>query len=158
MAAHQDAIQVQSGQGIGFYGVTIGDWTGQRATCWGAGGAFFISSANGHGGENISVDGMRAITCNHGLNGDAGGVPTSGTISNSVFRTGRPSDLTDLLASIDPLTGNNTVGLCAVASAPVSSTVTGLTTWTRTNVVADPWSPSGDPWSPGFDPDLNDGA
>jgi hypothetical protein len=92
------------------------------------------------------------------LNGDAGGVPTSGAISNSVFRTGRPSDLTDLLASIDPETGTNTVGLCAFASAPVSSTVTSLTTWTRTKVDADAWSASGEPWSPGFDPEFNDGA
>ena len=154
---HQDAIQVQSGNDIGFYGVTIGDWGGRRATCWGAGGAFFLSSANGHSGQSITVDHMRAVACNHGLNGDASGVPTSGSVSRSVFRTGRPSDRADVLATIDPSTGTRTVGLCNFASNPVAANISGLTTWSLDGVVADGWSRIGDPWSPGFDPAYDNG-
>jgi hypothetical protein len=155
---HQDAIQVQSGSGVGFFGVTIGDWANDRATCWGAGGAFFISAAGGHSGKSITVDGMKAVSCNHGLNGDAGGAPTSGTITDSVFRTGRPSDRTDLLVTTDPATGTPTVGLCSFASAPLSAAAVGLSSWTLGNVIGDAWSASGDPWSPGFDPAYDGGA
>jgi hypothetical protein len=154
---HQDAIQVQSGHDIGFYDVTIGDWSGRRATCWGAGGAFFLSSANGHSGQNITVDGMRAIACNHGLNGNASGAPTSGTVSRSVFRTGRPSDQSDLLATIDPSTGSETAGLCTFSSNPVSPDITDLPTWSLDHVFADRWSTGGNPWSPGFNPAYDNG-
>jgi VCBS repeat-containing protein len=158
IVVHEDAIQVQSGRDIGFYGVTIGDWSGRRATCWGAGGAFFLSSANGHSGQGITVDGMRAIACNHGLNGDASGAPTSGIVSRSVFRTGRPSDRSDVLATIDPSTGGRTVGLCTFSSNPVSAYISDLPTWSLDHVVADGWSILGDPWSPGFDPTYDNGA
>ncbi len=156
-ATHQDGVQVQNGSNIGFYGVTVGNWAGQRATCWGAGGAFFISSANGHSGNNITISHMKAIACNHGLNGDASGNPTSGTVTNSVFRTGRPSDSTDKLASIDPDTGTNTVGLCTVATSPVAANTLGLSTWSFTNLVGDAWAQTGQGWSPGFNPAYNGG-
>ena len=38
-ASHQDGIQLQGGDGIGFYDVEIGDWEAGTATCSGAGGA-----------------------------------------------------------------------------------------------------------------------
>ena len=98
-------------------------------------------------------DHMRAITCNHGLNGDGSGVFTSGTVSHSVFRTGRPSDRSDRLSTIDPFTSDLTIGLCSFTSSPISANVP----WSTDTSVQDPWAHDDEDWAPGFNPLYDNG-
>jgi len=46
--AHQDALQMQAGQGNALVNGKTGNWTAGTSTCLGAGGATFYSSANKH--------------------------------------------------------------------------------------------------------------
>lgn len=46
-AIHQDGVQVMSGRRIQFRDFVAGDPDGNRWTCWGTGGGFFISHVNG---------------------------------------------------------------------------------------------------------------
>ena len=88
---HQDGIQIQGGTGIGFYDVEIGDWAEGRATCQGAGGAFFVSGTPLTHGEQITVERMRAVACNHGL-GLNTRAESSGRVVDSAFRAKNPAD------------------------------------------------------------------
>ena len=62
-AAHQDGVQVLGGTNITFRSFEIGDYAGGRATCQGAGGAFFYSGTS----TNVDVEGGQFIACNHAL-------------------------------------------------------------------------------------------
>ena len=155
--AHQDAIQVQSGHAVGFYGVTVGDWDGQRATCWGAGGAFFLSSAGGHSGQGITIDGMRAIACNHGLNGDGSGATTSGTVTRQRLPHGPPVRSQRRARHHRPRNGTTHRRPLHVRLEPRRAEHPGLNAWTLDHVVGDQWSDGGDPWSPGFNPAADAG-
>ncbi len=112
--AHPDGIQIIGGDNIGIYSTTVGDWANKTATCEGAGGGLFIAAAGPNGnnggtcvistgancmnpgwGVAINVDGMRSITCNHGLDAHMVGVnnvigsnSSTGNVINSYFRTG----------------------------------------------------------------------
>jgi hypothetical protein len=88
---HQDGIQLQGGNGIGFYDVEVGDWDEGVATCQGAGGGFFISRTPMSVGTDITVERLRSVTCNHGLgiNRDS---KSSGRMVDSAFRAKNPAD------------------------------------------------------------------
>jgi hypothetical protein len=120
---HQDGIQVQGGNGIGFYDVEIGDWERGVSTCQGAGGGFFISGTRRSWGRNITVARMRSVTCNHGL-GINEGTPSTGTMVDSGFRAANPADARLGQCAFQ-------VGACVdFARAP---------RWTFRNVVCDDW-------------------
>lgn len=121
--AHQDGIQVQGGDGIGFYDVEIGDWETGTATCSGAGGAFFISGTRSTWGTDITVERMRAVACNHGL-GINDGTESSGTMTDSRFRAGNPADAE--------------AGKCGFQSR-VCADFARAPNWTFENVVCDDW-------------------
>jgi len=81
-AAHQDGVQVLGGIDITFRNFEIGDYDGGRATCQGAGGAFFYSGSS----TNVRVEGGKYIACNHAL---LAGWPSPGaSVTNASFRTG----------------------------------------------------------------------
>jgi len=95
--AHQDALQMQAGQGNALVNGKTGNWNNGTSTCLGAGGATFYSSANKHfPGPPTSIYGGQFVTCNHGLYGGkdinhGGGYPVqnTGTVNGASFRTGR---------------------------------------------------------------------
>jgi Ca2+-binding RTX toxin-like protein len=69
-AAHQDAVQVMSGERITFYNFRSGDVGARTWTCRGAGGTFFVSGNVGNGGDPPT--GVVCVRCamvasNHGL-------------------------------------------------------------------------------------------
>lgn len=80
--AHQDGVQVLGGLNVTFRNFTIGDYDNGRATCQGAGGAFFYSGAS----TNVDVEGGRYIACNHGLL--AGWASPEANVTGASFRTG----------------------------------------------------------------------
>jgi hypothetical protein len=120
---HQDGIQLQGGNGIGFYDVEIGDWEQGTSTCQGAGGGFFISGTRRSWGRNITVARLRAVTCNHGL-GINEGTPSSGTMFDSGFRAANPADARAGQCEFQ-------VGACADFSRAPQ--------WTFRNVICDDW-------------------
>jgi Ca2+-binding RTX toxin-like protein len=68
--AHQDAIQIMSGERITFHNFRSGDVGSRAWTCRGAGGAFFVSGNVGNGGS--PPNGVICVRCamvasNHGL-------------------------------------------------------------------------------------------
>jgi hypothetical protein len=80
--AHQDGVQVLGGINITFRNLQIGDYDGGRATCQGAGGAFFYSLSS----TNVDVEGGKFIACNHALL--AGTASAGAEVRNASFRTG----------------------------------------------------------------------
>lgn len=105
--AHQDGLQMQSGWNMTLVNGKSGNWDTGAATCAGAGGATFYSSANGHFPSCVNGDcskrapvnilGGEFISCGKGLFGGNdtkhhGGYPVgdglTGTVTGASYHTG----------------------------------------------------------------------
>ncbi len=122
---HQDGVQAQGGRDISFVDLFIGDYDNGISTCQGAGGAFFYSGANGYSAVNHHIIRGKYIGCVHGL----GGTPSTGSVSNAFFRSGR-NDGTDPVC-----VGYNAPRVCPPASSLVV-----------VNIVCQKWNGSLDIW------------
>jgi acetyl esterase/lipase len=103
IGAHQDALQMQSGTNVSLVNGKTGYPSG-LATCWGAGGAIFYSSANGHFPScatlacdvrfPVDVVGGIYVACHRSLTGGGTAYPPwhTGTVRDAAFRTGRATD------------------------------------------------------------------
>jgi hypothetical protein len=106
--AHQDGLQMQSGMNMTLVNGKTGFPNG-KATCQGAGGAVFYSSANGHFPScatlacdvrfPVDVVGGIYVACGKGLTGGyavnrGGGYPvgSTGTVRDAAFRTAASAD------------------------------------------------------------------
>lgn len=137
--AHQDGLQMQAGNHVTLVNGTIGNWDDGLATCAGAGGSVFYSSANGHfPGPEVNIVGGQYMTCGKGLYGGndtahGGGYPigaTTGAVTDAGFRTGRGSD--------DP----NCAGIGATKPCQSGNTVV------RVNLTCEHWSHLEQRWVP----------
>src|SRR5262249_7135639 len=105
--AHQDGLQMQAGWAVTLVNGKTGNWDTGAATCAGAGGATFYSSANGHfpscldsgctQRQAVNILGGEFIACGKGLYGglsqDHGGhYPNgdglTGTVQDAWYHTG----------------------------------------------------------------------
>ena len=87
-AAHQDGIQAIGGTDITFADFEVGNFDGGVATCQGAGGGLFYSSAAPIKPVRLSFVRGKIIACNHALI-DGGGNGASGQIVGTKFRSHR---------------------------------------------------------------------
>ncbi|MGH3024806.1 MAG: hypothetical protein ACRDNI_14210 [Gaiellaceae bacterium] len=119
---HQDGVQLQGGRNIAFVDFSVGDYSGGRSTCQGAGGAFFYSAASGYEPTNVDVVRGSYIACNHSLFRGTG----TGDVASARFRSGR-------VDGSDPVcVGFHASPACEGASAVTMSNVT-CQRWNRTS-------------------------
>jgi hypothetical protein len=85
--AHQDGIQAIGGTDITFADFEIGDYDSGYATCQGAGGAVFYSSADANSPKNMRIVRGKFIACNHSVKD--GNNTATGSITNAKFRSHR---------------------------------------------------------------------
>jgi hypothetical protein len=137
--AHQDALQMQAtGGNVSLVNGKTGFWNTGMATCLGAGGAIFYSSANGHfPAPPTNVLGGQYIACGKGLYGGndvnhGGGYPVqnTGRVDGASFRAGRKD-------GSDPNCG---------ASKSGGTPLAGGDTLTMTNLVGEKWDKTLKTW------------
>jgi len=130
-------LQMQAGSHVTLVNAEVGHWDDGLATCAGAGGSAFYSSANGHfPGPAADIVGGHFVSCAKGLYGGAdtahgGGYPlgwVTGTVTDAGFRTGRGTD--------DPNCG----GFSTASPCKSGNTVT------RVNLTCEHWSHTDQKW------------
>jgi hypothetical protein len=84
---HQDGIQALGGTDITFAAFEIGDYDSGYATCQGAGGAVFYSSANATSPKRMRIVRGKFIACNIAVKD--GNNTATGSITNAKFRSHR---------------------------------------------------------------------
>jgi hypothetical protein len=137
--AHPDGIQAQGLSNVSWVDFEVADYDSGEATCQGAGGAFFYSSAGANAATNTHVIRGKYIACNTSFQDGDSGINT-GSVNGALFRGGR----TESAATGGTPACEGYPGTTACAEFP--SPGFNNPDVTKTNIDCEQWNPTTNAW------------